>query len=200
MRELPGCERAGGRVARAWKCTAVRFQRTGLLTTLELTRARNSCRMFSTIRQTQALFSSFQGTSMLALGDEGEEFDLQVRQQEQSCALFAQEHDAGGLAGYRLQQAGQCGREVSSPALIAQSDKAASALRRTTRISTPRPAMRTSTPRRPSSSLPARTRLPVMPTLPPVSLTATLLQTQLYNPCSEQKDADQTEADDSCSA
>ena len=42
--------------------------------------------MFSTIRQTQALFSSFQGTSMLALGDEGEEFDLQVRQQERNCA------------------------------------------------------------------------------------------------------------------
>ena len=34
--------------------------------------------MFSTIRNTVQLFGSFQGTQMLALGDEGEEFDLQV--------------------------------------------------------------------------------------------------------------------------
>lgn len=33
--------------------------------------------MFSTIRHTVQLFNSFQGTQMLALGDEGEEFDLQ---------------------------------------------------------------------------------------------------------------------------
>ena len=44
----------------------------------------NAGRMFSTIRQTQALFSSFQGTSMLALGDEGEEFDLQVRRMQEA--------------------------------------------------------------------------------------------------------------------
>ena len=35
--------------------------------------------MFSTIRQSMQLFGSFQDTQMLALGDEGEEFDLQVR-------------------------------------------------------------------------------------------------------------------------
>ena len=36
--------------------------------------------MFSTIRQSMQLFGSFQDTQMLALGDEGEEFDLQVGQ------------------------------------------------------------------------------------------------------------------------
>jgi hypothetical protein len=41
--------------------------------------------MFSTIRHTVQLFSSFQGTQMLALGDEGEEFDLQVRSLEFTC-------------------------------------------------------------------------------------------------------------------